>query len=186
MMALMPQSSFTRCLGIVAAAVLTGCGGGGSSTPAVQTTPPQVAIATGAPFVVSGSKGVTFTFGIGPGVPAGESVGITALPPAPPCVGTGCTAVQAPLDGFQLSVGPQPLALGAFASVALTGVQSPFLVSMTVQDTTDGSAFTNFALLPPTGGPITFSASPLVHPILTLAPNHTYAVALYSTGIPPS
>jgi hypothetical protein len=117
-------------------------------------------------------------------VPAGESAVVTALAPAPPCVGTGCTAVQSPLDGFQLSVGPQPLSLGALTSVALAGVQSPFMLSLTVTDTTNGAAFTNFASLPPTGGPITFSSPALVHPILTLAPNHFYTIALYATGIP--
>ncbi len=183
-----------RCKGLVvwlaigiAGAVPAGCGGG-SSVPTSQPTPSPITspIVSGGPFVASGSKGVTFTFAIGAGVTAGESAVITGLPPVPPCVGTGCTAVQSPLDGFQLSVGPQPLSIGAFTSVALAGVQSPFLVSLTLQDTTDGSAFTNFALLPPTGGPITFSASPLVHPILTLAPNHTYALAIYTTGIPAS
>ncbi len=76
--------------------------------------------------------------------------------------------------------------MGTLTAVALAGVQSPFLLALTLQDTVDSSAFTNFALVPATGGPLTFSASPMVHPVLTLAPNHTYTIAIYTTGIQPS
>ena len=178
---------FALWSGIVVAGVLTAGCGGGSSVPATQPSPsPGIsALVPGGQFVASGSRGVTFTFSVGAGVPAGESAAVTALPPLPPCVGTGCTAVQSPLDGFQVSVAPQPLSLGALTSVALAGVQSPFMLSLSVADTTDGSAFPNSASLPPTGGPIAFTAPVTVHPIVTLAPNHTYAIAIYSTGVPP-
>ena len=170
----------------IAGTVSAGCGGG-SSVPATNPSPSpgNSALVPGGQFVASGSRGVTFTFTMGAGVPGAESAAVSALPPPPPCVGTGCTAVQSPLDGFQISVGPQPLSLGALASVALAGVQSPFMLSLSVSDTTDGSAFPNSASLPPTGGPIAFSAPVTTHPIVTLAPNHTYAIAIYSTGLPP-
>jgi hypothetical protein len=170
----------------IAGAVPAGCGGG-SSVPTTQPSPsPTISsLVSGGQFVASGSRGVTFTFTIGSGVPAGESAAVTPLPPSPACVGTGCTAVQPPLDGFQLSVGPQPISVGALTSVVLVGVQSPFLLSLSVMDTADGSAFPNSASLPPTGGPIAFTAPVTVHPIVTLAPNHTYAIVIYSTGIVP-
>jgi hypothetical protein len=170
----------------IAGAVSAGCAGG-SSVPTAQPSPAPIVspLVSGGQFVASGSRGVTFTFTIGSGIPAGESAAVTPLPPPPQCSGTGCTAVQSPLDGFQLSVGPQPLSIGALTSVALAGVQSPFLLSLSVADTVDGSAFPNAATVPPTGGPIAFNGSVFIHPILTLAANHTYAIAIYSTGVAP-
>jgi len=44
---------------------------------------------SGGRFVANGSKGVTFTFAVGTGVPAGENAVVTALPTPPPCVAPG-------------------------------------------------------------------------------------------------
>jgi hypothetical protein len=184
-----PRSAlpFALWLGIGIAAMLTaGCGG--SSSPAALTTPAPsfTPIVSGGQFVASGSKGVTFTFAIGAGVPPGETAVVSALPTPQPCTGPACTAVQPPLDGFEISVGPQPLSVGAFASLVLAGVQSPFDVSMVLQDATDGPAFTNFRLIAPTGGQLMIADPASVRPVLTLAPNHLYAISIYSTNVPPS
>jgi hypothetical protein len=167
--------------------VLTAGCGGSSSMPVALPTPPasSTAIVSGGRFTASGSHGVTFTFAIGSGVPAGETAVVTVLPTPPPCTGTGCTAAQPPLDGFQLSVGPQPLAVEAMTSVVFAGVQSPFLLSMVLQDTTDSGAFTNFRFFAPAGGTMIIADPASVRPVLTLAPNRTYALAIYTTGIPP-
>ena len=176
-------------LGIIAAAVLTaGCGGASSSMPTAQATPgaSSIAIVSGGRFVASGSNGVTFTFAIGAGVPPGETAVVSALPTMPPCVAPACTAVQPPLDGFELSVGPQPLSIGALTSVVLAGVSSPFVVSMLLQDTADAGAFTNFRFFAPTGGPITITDPASRRPVFTLAPYHVYAISIYATSISPS
>lgn len=183
--------AFALWFGMVTAGVLTAGCGGGSSAPVVQTVPsltPSVTmpIVSGDRFVVSGSKGITFAFAVGAGVPAGETAVVTALPPVPPCTGTGCTAVQPPFDGFQLTVGPQPLAVSALTSVALSGVPSPFNVLLVVQDTSDLAAFTNFRLIPPAGGPLSVADPGSVRPVSTLAPGHTYAIAIYLATVGPS
>ena len=185
-MASMPRSSFVLGLGFVVAGVLTGCGGGGSSTPTAQPTsvPLSAAIVSGGQFVVSGTKGITFTFAVGAGVPAGETALVSILPP-PPCVGTGCTAVQPPVDGFVLSVAPQPLAVSALPSVALAGVQSPFGISFSLYDTGDLGSYTTFADMRQSGGAIAIIDPASARPVHTLVPGHVYQVAIYSTGRPP-
>jgi hypothetical protein len=111
---------------------------------------------------------------------------VTALPTTPPRTGPACTAVQTPLDGFQITVGPQPLSIGALPSVALAGVPSPFDVSVVLQDMLDSGAFSNFFFLPPTGGTLRIIDPASARPVFTLAPNHLYAFAIYATSIPPS
>jgi hypothetical protein len=111
---------------------------------------------------------------------------VTVLPTPPPCVAPACTAVQPPLDGFQLSVGPQPLPVADFPSVALGGVQSPFALSMVLQDTTDSGAFTNFFSLAPTGGPVVITDPASSRPVTTMAPNHVYAISIYTLPFLPS
>ena len=175
-------------LGIAAATgLMAGCGGGSSSMPVAQsvTSSSTTALASGGRLVASGSKGVTFTFVLGAGVPAGETATVSAMPSPPPCVMPACTLVER-LDGFEFSVGPQPLSAGVLTSVGLTGVPSPFDVSMILADTVDLSAFTNFFLLPPTGGALSFGDQASVHPVQTLAPNRTYTIAIFPTTIPPS
>ena len=182
-----PRSSFVLGLGIVVAGVLAGCGGGGSSPPTAQTTPAPLstAIVSGVPFVASGSKGITFTFAVGAGVPAGETALVSILPPPSPCVGTGCTAVQPPVDGFVLSVAPQPLAVSALPSVAFAGVQSPFGIRFSLYDTGDLGSYTTFADMSQSGGTIAIIDQASAHPVHTLVPGHVYQVAIYSTGRPP-
>jgi len=179
---------------IFACVLLTACGGGASSSlPTAQATPSPTpvpgtipaAIVSGGRFVANGSHGVTFTFAVGPGVPAGEAGVVTALPTVAPCVGTGCTAVQPPLDGFTLSVGPQPLPVPDFSSVSLAGVQSPFALSMVLLDTTDIGAFTNFLYMTPTGGPILIIDPASARPVTTLVPNRAYAISIYTLPFVP-
>lgn len=172
-------------LGIVLAAALTASCGGSSSVPG-QMPPSSIPIVSGGRFVASGSKGVTFDFAIGAGVPAGETAIVSVLPTPPSCTGPACTAVQAPIDGFELTVGPQPLAVGALTSVVLAGVTSPFDVSLVVQDATDFGSFANFLLLHPTGGTVTITDPASMRPVLALVPNHLYTIAIYATSIPPS
>ena len=188
-----PPSSipFVLWLGIVAAGVpAAGCGGS-SSMPAVQVAPspspspgPAV-IASGGRLVASGSKGVTFTFAFGADVPAGEIAVVSAMPSPAPCVPPSpmCSLDMPPLDGFALTVGPQPLSVSALTSVVLAGVPGPFEVSMQVEDTNDFTAFTIFGILLPTGGPLRIGDPVSLRPVLTLAPNHSYTFALFSTMI---
>jgi hypothetical protein len=187
-----PSASISMAiwLGIVVAGVLTtGCGSGYSTPAVVQPTPNPSgtsALVSGGRFVANGSHGVTFTFAVGAGVPAGETAVVIALPSAAPCVGTGCTAVQPPIDGFELSVAPQPLDIGALNNVTFAGVQSPFDVVMVLSDTTDVGAFTNYRPIAPTGGQLMIADPASNRPVFTLAPNHFYAIAIYPTSIPPS
>ena len=93
-------------------------------------------------------------------------------------LGAGCTAIQPPLDGFALSVGPQPLPVPGFSSVALAGVQGPFALSMVLLDTTDIGAFTNFRYMSPTGGAISIIDPASARPVTTLVPNRVYAISI--------
>ena len=180
---------FALSLGIVVAAA-AGCGGGSGSTPAAAPlpapSPVSAPIQSGGRFVASGSNGVTFTFAVGSGVPAGETALVSPLPPSPPCTGTACTAVQGPLGGFELSVGPQPLAVSALASVALAGVQSAFAVRLALSDLGDPGSYTTFSNLSANGGTITIVDPASERPVHTLLPDHLYAIAIYATGIPSS
>lgn len=176
-------------LASAALVVLTACGGGASTSPVVQATPtppPSIsALVSGGRFVANGSKGVTFTFTMGSGVPPGETAAVSLLPPTPPCSGTGCSALNVPLDGFEISVGPQPVPIAAFASVVLGGVPSSNLVAMFVGDATDSGAFTFFRFIDPTGGPLVLTTPSAQRPVLVLAPNHVYEIAILGTGMPP-
>ena len=175
---------------LVGAALTAGCGGSSNpapAAPAATPAPTTTALAPSGRFVANGSKGVTFTFALGPGVPPGEFVVVRGLPAAAPCHTFSCPVVFTPLDGFSFSVGPQPLSLSTFASVALTGVSSPFALSPLLMDATSDSApMPNFGFLNPTGGPIVVADSPSGRPVPTLVPGDVYVFMIFDTTVPPT
>ena len=174
---------------LTAAIFAAGCGGGGSTQTTPQPTPTPapttVPIASGGTLTARGSRGVIFTFTLGSGVPSGESATISAYQFPPPCTGTGCTAVEQPVDAINISVAPQPLAVASVTSLGLTGVPTSTNVEPFLNDLSDAGAFTNFAIVPPSGGTLRVVDPGSSRPVTTLAPNHLYGFGLFPSNLPP-
>jgi hypothetical protein len=191
-----PRSSFgvrLRREGIIAFAVLTAAGslaacGGASSSPASVATPGPTAspvtsaLQSGSRFTASGSFGYTFTFTLGNDVPGGETATVSVLPTPPPCSGTGCAAVQSQLDGFVVSVAPQPLPADALVDVVVSGSGNSNEIDPILADRSSIS-FNRYVRLAPAGGVLVVDPARTTQPVTTLAPNHPYAFSVYRTSV---
>lgn len=138
---------------VLALAVVSGGCGSPSSVPAPAPSPSGSAFLLVPHGTFTGrdtNAGLSFTFTLGAAVPAGEFAIVNSIPPVP-CQGTGCTSVGVPF-GFQLRVGPSPLDVTAFSSVAITGWPQGSLVGLRLVDANDTSSFAQYAVVPSTGG----------------------------------